>query len=301
MTTRRERSRLTRLLVDVAREWFYACEVCFKSEAFDPIEDALAPLHLKPRELKRLLKRLTCPRCESPVGSGMLVVTPTVEQLKQSRLSKKFDPLYSRQLREIREFLIKYPMLGAEHPFGKLLSRVMKRAKRSTVEPSVWYRATRYSDEPKFEPRPQREATRANRYNQIGQVAWYLASDEKTAAVETLREPKAGDPRWIARVTLLEPIVVLDLRSVIWGEDPIRQWILRNVVDSRFISEPTSDIEDTRPEYRVPQFVADLARTRKLRGILYDSTRPSAYNTQKQWGTIWSCLILFLFMSSKVK
>jgi hypothetical protein len=54
--------------------------------------------------------------------------------------------------------------------------------------------------------------------------------------------------------------MVLDLRSVVWGEDPIRQWILRNVVDSRFISEPTSDLEDTRPEYRIPQFIADLAR-----------------------------------------
>jgi hypothetical protein len=83
---------------------------------------------------------------------------------------------------------------------------------------------------------------------------------------------------------LLEPIAVLDLRSVIWGEDSIREWILRNVVDSRFIAERTSDAEDTRPEYRVPQFVADLARRRRLRGVLYDSTRPSAYNNPEAVG-----------------
>jgi len=38
------------------------------------------------------------------------------------------------------------------------------------------------------------------------------------------------------------------------------------------------------PEYRVPQFVADLARRRGLRGILYDSTRPSAYNNPEAVG-----------------
>lgn len=49
-------------------------------------------------------------------------------------------------------------------------------------------------------------------------------------------------------------------------------------MDSRFISEPTNDIEDTRPQYRIPQFIGDLARRRGFRGIVYSSTRPSAYN-----------------------
>jgi hypothetical protein len=165
-----------------------------------------------------------------------------------------------------------------------VLSKVMKTAKERVLQPSVWYRATRNVNEPKFGPRPAHESTSANRYNQIGQAAWYLGSDRKTAAVEVIREAKAGQAVCVAKITLLEPIIVLDLRSVIWGEDPIRQWILRNVVDSRFISEPTSDVQDTRPEYRVPQFIADLARRRNFRGILYDSTRPSAYNNPEAGG-----------------
>jgi RES domain len=52
----------------------------------------------------------------------------------------------------------------------------------------------------------------------------------------------------------------------------------------RFISEPTADIDDTRPEYRIPQFIADLARRSKFRGVLYDSTRPSAYNNPEAAG-----------------
>jgi hypothetical protein len=234
----RKRSRLTRYLIAVACERFHACEVCFKSEAIDVVEDALAPLRLKSRELKRLLQRLTCPYCESRVGEGGLVVTRTAEQLRQSRLSKKFDVLYGAQLRDFRVFLVKHPMLGAEHPFGRLLSHAMKRAQKTVLEPSVWYRATRHSSEPKFGPCPPHESIKANRYNQIGQAAWYLGSDEKTAAVEVLREPKTGQPVCMARVKLLEPMVVLDLRSVIWGQDPIRQWVLRNVVDSRLSLNP---------------------------------------------------------------
>jgi RES domain len=99
-----------------------------------------------------------------------------------------------------------------------------------------------------------------------------------------MQKPEPGQPVSIAKVKVIESVPVLDLRSVVWGEDPAQQWVLRNVVDNRFISEPTSDVEDTRPEYRVPQFIADLARKRRLRGILYDSTRPSAYNNPEAVG-----------------
>jgi RES domain len=281
---RRKRSRLTQFLLDAARERFYGCEACSGSDAFDLIDDAIAPLRLKGRESKRLFRSLTCPWCESWVGSGMLVAVATPEQLRQTRLSKKFDALYGAEVEDFRKFLIKYPMLGAEHPFGKVLSKAITRAGKTVVEPSVWYHATRYSDAPNFGPRPQGKAIKANRYNQIGQVGWYLASDEKTAGVEQLRTLEFGKPVCIARIRLLERIVVLDLRSCIWGEDPARQWILRNVVDKRFISQPASDVADTRPEYRVPQFVADLARRRKFRGILYDSARPSPHNNPEAVG-----------------
>lgn len=81
-------------------------------------------------------------------AGAAFVVTPTREQLRQVRLSDKFNVLYNAQVRDFREFLIKYPMLGAEHLFGRVLSKVMKTAKQSVLEPSVWYRATQNIDEP---------------------------------------------------------------------------------------------------------------------------------------------------------
>ena len=278
MSTRRQRSRTTRLLIDLAWERFSACDVCWADEAGEFIEDVLRPLRLKRRESKRLFERLTCPHCEERVSAGTFVVKYGPDELLQRRLGRKFDATYGELVKDFRGSLIAFPMLGADHPFGKVLSKAMTRAQRTALAPAIWHRATTNPVEPNFSPRPALESIRANRYNQIGQAAWYLASDEKTAAVETIRRPIAGVSIGVAKVELNETITVLNLKSAIWGTDPLRQWILRNVVDGRFISEPAAADEDGRPEYRVPQFIADLARRNKFRGILYDSTRPSPHN-----------------------
>ena len=265
-------------MIDLAWERFSACDVCWADEAGEFIEDVLRPLRLKRRESKRLFERLTCPYCGERVSAGTFVVKYGPDELLQGRLRRKFDATYGERVQDLRKFLIAFPMLGADHSFGKVLSKAMKRAQRTPLPAAIWYRATTNPVEPNFSPRPALESIRANRYNQIGQAAWYLASDEKTAAVEAMRRPIAGVSIGIAKVELNETITVLDLRSAIRGTDPLRQWILRNVVDGRFISEPAAADEDGRPEYRVPQFIADLARRNKFRGILYDSTRPSPHN-----------------------
>lgn len=273
MVTSRRRSRLTRVLLDLAWKRFHACDVCDR-EAPIFIEEALAPLRLKQRELKRLFRQLTCPCCESPVRAGTFVVPWDLDELRRARFARRFEEDYGALLGDFREFLIKYPKLGAVHPFGKLLSKVMKSARTTVLGPSVWYHAKSL----------QRKPPHNNRYNEIGQESWYLAGDNKTAAVEVMREPRTGEKVRIDEIELGEPVEVLDLRSLVWGEDdPVRQWILRNVVDSGFISEPSSD-QKGRPEYLVPEFIADLARTRRVRGILYDSTRPSPQNNPNAVG-----------------
>jgi hypothetical protein len=218
------------------------------------------------------------------VPSGSLVATPSEEQVKQSISFKKFERLHRHHVEEFRTSLIQYPMLGAQDPFGQLLVKSMRKAKNTVLQPSCWYRAVAHTPDPDFEPRSRYETINAGRYNQIGQRVWYLGSDEKTAAVEKLRAPRSGCPLSIGKIELLESLTVLDLRATLGGEDPIGQWILRNVVDRRFVSEPTNDVDKSRPQYRVPQFIADLARQRRFRGILYDSTRPSPQNNPEAVG-----------------
>lgn len=86
----------------------------------------------------------------------------------------------------------------------------------------------------------------------------------------------------MARIELLDEIPVLDLRTpvvyLMSDNNPTGSWILREVVARRFVSEPTHELDESRPQYRIPQYVADVARRTGFRGILYDSTRPAAYN-----------------------
>jgi len=166
-----------------------------------------------------------------------------------------------------------------------MLGKAVSRAKKTTLESGPWFRATTNTRETVLGPRSRERASRAYRFNQIGQVAWYLGKDAQTAAVEVLREPKSKVPLAIQRMQILETVPVLDLRVPLWGGNPTESWILSEVIARRFVSEPTDDGDESRPHYRVPQFIADLARRYGFRGILYDSTRPSAYNNPEAWGT----------------
>lgn len=277
------RSRVTKHVIDIASDRFYGCEQCRHADAFDCIDDVLEPLRLKLRERRRLFRRLTCPGCESAVPSGTRVATPSREQVRQAVSFKKFETRYRDDVESFRTFLIRYPMLGIQHPFGQLLANVMKKASKTVLHASHWYRTVGIEDDD-FGPRPQHETISGGRYNQTGQHVWYLSSDEKTAAVEKLRLLKSNCPIKVAKIELLEPLAVLDLRAAIWGNDPTGHWILRNVVDRRFVSEPTNDTDKTRPQYRVPQFIADLAHKQRFWGILYDSTRPSPQNNPEAVG-----------------
>lgn len=279
------RTRRTRELVELAEERFYGCNVCRHDDSYELIDDVLRPLRLRKPERTRLFRALSCPGCESRVQSGTWVLGLDRSELRRLSLSRKFDRLHKEELEQFRNFLVQHPMLGLEHRFGRMLDKAVRRAKKTSLEPGSWFRATKNASEAVLGPRSPERAARAYRFNQIGQVAWYLGRDSRTAGVEALREPKSKVPLKIQKIEMLEAVPVLDLRRPLWGHNPTESWILSEVIARRFISQPTGDSDESRPQYRLPQFIADLARRYGFRGILYDSTRPSAYNNPEAWGT----------------
>lgn len=297
MTKRKPRSRPTVQLVELAQERFYGCFVCRRKDSFDFADDVLGPLRLRKGEHARLFRSLTCPGCDSRIWPGSLVLAADREQIWHTAQSKKFDRLHKLELEDFRAFLIRHPMLGAQHKFGQMLSRAVVSSKRTNLQPRSWYHAAKPSTV-KFTPREPETMTKAYRFNFIGQGACYLADDARTAAVEVLRRPQAHVKLTVATVEVLETLRVLDLRGGLWGESPSGNWILREVVDRRFVSEPTRDEDDSRPQYRVPQFVADLARRHGFRGILYDCTRPSPYNNSEASG--YNLVLFHPYPQSKV-
>ena len=181
------RARSTKSLIELTQERVFGCEECRSDDSYDSIEEVVAFLRLRKRENKRLFRLLTCPCCESPIDPGTFVLDASRSDLRSMSLSRKFDRLYKDDLEDFRDFLLKYPMLGADHPFGKLLADAMRRAKKTQLSPRHWFRATTNLKEIALGPSQRERATKAYRFNQIGQVAWYLATDVRTAAVEVLR------------------------------------------------------------------------------------------------------------------
>jgi hypothetical protein len=284
MRSRASRRRRTAELVDLAQQRFYGCSVCRRDDSLDFAEDVLGALQLLKHEYSRLFRALTCPACDSRVSPGTLILAATREQIWHNAQSAKFDKLYKRELEDFRAFLIAHPFLGLQHRFGRSLAKAVRSAKRMGLQPDSWYRVSANVEKPSFDPLPPDKTINAYRFNFIGQAAWYLGCDARTSAVEVLREPRPKAPFAVASVRIGETLDVLDLRQGLWGENPVGNWILREVVHRRFTSEPTNDVDESRPQYRVPQYIADLARSCKFRGLLYDSTRPSAYNNPEAAG-----------------
>ncbi len=137
------KTRRTRQLIELAQERFSGCDLCRRDDSYNLIDDLLRPLSLRKRERTRLFGALSCPGCESRVRSGRWVLGLDRSELRRLSLSKKFDRLHEKELVRFRGFLVKHPMLGAEHPFGRMLGQAVSRAKKTRLAPTPWFRAKR--------------------------------------------------------------------------------------------------------------------------------------------------------------
>lgn len=250
------------------------------SDAFDYVDELFSKLRLTKSERSRLSKNLYCPNCENHLEPHHSIVFYTEEEEKHIRRTASWDKRYSPQFDEFQDFLVKYPSLGGLHPTGEQLVRAIKRARARTLEPGIWYRARGYEENQQFTaddffpPSPQRHKVSVGRYNNAGQRAYYLGNSPETVAVETLRDKKADDGKlWIARVELLEPLRVLDLRFQILGKEEHYPLLLYGLLYAEKINEVQKPSDLSNPQYRLPQYIADLVRWRKLDGILYTSTQ----------------------------
>ena len=156
---------------------------------------------------------------------------------------------------------------------------------------------------------PRRRARLAARFNYAGQLGYYLASSREAAAAEVLkrsdevarlhdrdsritasdvardlmiqvdeakrlleRRIECKDAVGIRSMRVLRPLKVLDIRGQAFGARNLQSRMLEALVNMGSLREPTSPDDRSCPQYRVPQFIADLARSRGLDGILYGSS-----------------------------
>jgi hypothetical protein len=195
----------------------------------------------------------------------------------------RFDKLlmyHFPRLVDLGHFIKQYPTLAALHKTGKELAAAVGKARVSVVEPRRWFRCLdgKSADiERVFPIQPQR----AHRFNHVGQLAFYLADDPRTAVLEVLQEEKYKEVPaglWLAVVDINSPLRVLDVRMPLpFVNHKGQPSILQTLIAGSFLREKKTRKDDCETQYRVTRFVADLVRDRKLDGIYYTSCHEYPY------------------------
>jgi hypothetical protein len=290
MGNRSLRGRRTTVLIELAYQRFHACEVCCKDKAVRSIRDALNPLKLRRREIQRLMRNLTCPACESPIRDyyydAVAVYEP--EQLRDHRRIDSYLKKYRVLLDSFHAFLLRYPSLGGLHQVGRLLTNAAKRAKVRSLEPSIWYHARpdhgKFPSVDEYLPRnPAKVERRAGRFNHGGQDAYYVAQAPETAAIEMTGTRSPSKRVWISPVRIVRSLKVLDLRIQMCGESEPLPLLLSGLIYQGIISACVEE-DLSYPQYRIPQFIADLLRWKRVDGVLYTRTRDSGFHNPEAFG-----------------
>lgn len=296
----RRRGRRTRRLLEVAWKKFRACEKCSPRQSDDDLEDVIARLRLNRRERDRLERNLYCPNCGMQLSLFDRVAAYTQEQLQYIARSDYWNKKYVAEFDEFHEFLVRHPALGGLHQMGQRFAKAIKKAPTFRLEPATWYHACVPKEKPHcheedFLPRDPRKCEVGDgRFNHARQFAYYASNDPEFAATEPKKikremekfaisrrknasiRKEEGVLVYVARIMLLTPITVLDLRHITLESKqglPLPLLLEGMAHEGRANRAVQLLTDKSYPQYRVPQYIADLVRWRMLDGIMFTSSR----------------------------
>ena len=237
--------------------------------------------HDVPDELQdEVVSRLRCPSCGSPLEIWQEVGTKySFEQQHEATVESALRK-HGEKLFEFHGFLLKSPLLGSMHPFGKRVLREIRTSPRFSLDKSHWFRA-RINKEHGFGVAP-REKVSDQRYNSSGQPRWYFADNAEAAVAEVTH----GDTALVQRFDVGHLDRLLDLRS--WRADddrvvdqegdyrPPHGLLVVSLVYGDLLTQRHYGDDEGRqwkPEYLVTRFVAEAASASGFSGILCGSVR----------------------------
>jgi hypothetical protein len=254
--------------------------VCWIFGSSTDLSDLLMD-HEVPDALRdEVVRRLRCPRCDSPLEAWQEVGTKHhFEQAHEATVEQALRK-HGEKLFNFYGFLHKFPMLGATHPFGKRIVRELRKAPRISLDKPHWFRA-RVDKTHGFGPAPA-EKVADQRYNSSGQARWYFADNAEAAVPEVAQDGKA----WVQAFDVGQLDDLLDLRS--WRADddrvldeagdyhPPHDLLVVALVYGDLLTQRNYGDDEGRqwkPDYLVTRFVAEAASAAGFTGILCGSVR----------------------------
>ena len=104
-------------------------------------DDCNAPEDEDLRE--EILADVDCPRCGDGLSGHYEVGVKFDFEIAHERAVDLANEEFGGRLREFAAFLEKCPMLGADHPVGRLILEEIKSFPKSRLEKSTWFRGRR--------------------------------------------------------------------------------------------------------------------------------------------------------------
>lgn len=160
--------------------------------------------------------------------------------------------------------LVKYPMLGLEHPVGKIIFDELKNVKLYTYENIILHRVRARDKNERTLPYSESEMFNApyglaghGRFNVIGQGELYLCSSSDVALKEIATEDK-NILYDLVKWELVNPVELLDLSRY---SSPLVQY------------SSYKKMSDNNNEYLIPNFLSQCIKFHEITGISYKSVR----------------------------
>jgi len=254
------------------------CHQCRSSDTDFLVSDILDSLKVPDKDRRYTCRRLFCPLCEAPQREGSWVIRCDAEERRHRRFVVRCKVKYGTQLNDFERYLCHFPSLGMQRRIGKSIWRAVSKFPAGTIRQERFVRVRRFDEHSKLAqikredmgpPDPLRCHIPGGRFNHEGQSFLYLSSDKETGIAETFDRPESGTyaPTGTCAIQGFEVRNLERVLDLTQGDNP--SLLYTALVHEGTLQQDVAHSSSWKPEYLVPRFVADAARAKGFKAILY--------------------------------
>ena len=229
-------------------------------------------------EWKEILLDYTCPIC------GVSFDNQYAEVEYKSQYDYDIEDLFLklkdrrriRSLSHFNKFLSSFPYLGYKTSLGRKLFKIIASSKFISINNEIWFRGRPHTKGTDMFVSTQMHAPSANestpgRYNHGGHPLLYLSRHETTILDELFRDDYTCDIV-IQQFKIKHIDRILDLRNHYDNIKPNDNLVYLALIYNGYLyKQKQRGTSNFVPEYYIPRYVSDIARSLNFNGIIYTS------------------------------
>jgi hypothetical protein len=253
------------------------CHTCRSGDTDCFVSDILHSLKVPEKYHRYACKRLYCPQCEARLYENSWIMRCDAEEQPYRQFVARCSVKYGTKLSDFERHLSRFPSLGILHRLGRSIWRAVSRFPAKTIRQERFIRVRRFNGDSELAkikregmgaPDPLVCAIKGGRYNHEGQSFLYMSSDEETGIAEQFDRPDSEKP--LTGTCAIQEFEVRNMDSVLDLTQASHPSLLYSaLVHEGTLSKEIVHSSSWKPEYLVPRFVADAARAKGFKAMLY--------------------------------